>query len=183
MSIFVKKDDEIANITARMGLNMPNSADIIQRSDFPAGPAGDDAYCEACARRDLAMRQNPELLDLKRKYAIQLEAEREKERREAQQKAYEDARAAARLTAQESKDLSARALELANQDLRAGRIKPQEFDETRQKHFDRLESKQLDNKASGAVFNAWARQELNRNRYSSDPARQAAADNEASIMI
>ena len=67
MNRLIGKDEYLTSLENRMGLHAPASSDAIKRSDFPDGPAGDDAYCEACARRDLALEKDPRLVDLKRK--------------------------------------------------------------------------------------------------------------------
>ena len=162
------KDNELDNLTARMGLNMPNSRDVIKRSDFPAGPAGDDQYCEAAARRDLATETNPRLLELKRKYWVELEAQRQKELEEAEKKRYQEIRESVTLSAQERQDMDARALQAATADLREGRITPQKFNSCKAEHAKRLESAMLDEKATNQHFNEFIRAELNRNRISSN---------------
>ena len=162
----VRKDEHLTNIETRMGLHSPATTDVIKRSDFPDGPAGDDAYCEACARRDLSLEKDPRLVELKRKYGIKLEAEREAERREQEKKAYATARENARLSMTERNAVSEQALALANEDLKSGRITPQGFDDARQRHYKHLEEKALDSQAAGTFFNEWARDEIARNRVS-----------------
>ncbi len=158
------KDNEIENLTARMGLNMPNSRDVLRREDFDS----DDAYCEACARRDLAMETNPRLLELKRKYWVELEAQRQKELEEAEKKRYQEIRESVTLSTQERQDMDARALQAATADLREGRITPQKFNSCREEHAKRLESARLDEKATNQHFNEFIRGEMNRNRISSN---------------
>ena len=158
----VRKDEYLQNIENRMGLHMPNSADVIKREDYP----DDDSYITALARRDLEMEENPRLVELKRKHYIQLEKQRQAEAEEARQKARQEKRAAAKLTAREAAEVAEKALAAANDDLRRGLITAQEFDDTRKKHVDRLESKALDDKVNGEIFNEWARAEIQRNRVS-----------------
>lgn len=158
------KDNELDNLTARMGLNMPNSRDVLRREDFDS----DDSYCTACAERDLAMETNPRLLELKRKYWIELEAQRQKELEEAEKKRYQEIRENVRLSAQERQDMDARALQAATADLREGRITPQKFNSCREEHAKRLESAMLDEKATSQHFNEYIRAELNRNRISAN---------------
>lgn len=158
--MYNSKDNQLDNLEARMGLNMPNSRDVLRREDFDS----DDSYCTACAERDLAMETNPRLLELKRKYWIELEAQRQRELEEAEKKRYQEIRESVTLSAQERQDMDARALHAATADLREGRITPQKFNSCKAEHAKRLESAMLDEKATSQHFNEFLRAELSRNR-------------------
>ena len=160
---FNSKDNQIDNLTARMGLSGPkNSAEVFKREDFDS----DDAYCEACARRDLALEKDPRLGDLKRRYQIQLEAERQKKLEEEAAAHYAEIRENVRLSADEKQKIDDAATVRATEDLRAGRIEPQQFSATKAKHAEQMEKAQLDNKACGQSFNEFIRSEMARNRVS-----------------
>ena len=157
----VGKDEHLTSLENRMGLHMPNLKDVIKREDYP----DDDAYVDAISRKELEMEENPRLAELKRKHYVELARQREEEQREKEKQRQAAARAAAKLTEKEKKEVAAAALDAANDDLRSGRITLEQFDEVKEKHRERLENRRLDDKATGAVFNEWFKQELGRNRY------------------
>ena len=160
MQTFIGKDEYYNHIANRIGMQMPNVKDTIKREDFP----DDDSYVEALARRELETEENPRLAELKRKHDVELARQREEEQKAAEKRQYEEARAAAKLTEKEKQEVAAEALDAATADLNSGRITHEQFEETREKHREKIESARLDHKTTGAFFNKWFNQEVTRNR-------------------
>ena len=161
METYVGKDEYYNHIANRIGMQMPSVKDTIKREDFDS----DEAFVDAIARKELEMEENPRLVELKRKHYVELARQREEEQREKERKQREAARAAAKLTEKEKREVAAAALDAATADLRSGRITHEQFDEAKEKYREKIENNCLDRKATGTVFNEWFHQEVNRNRY------------------
>jgi hypothetical protein len=136
----------------RLGMAPSETLDALHRSDF----ASDDAYLDACARRELE-HSDPTYRATRSRLEAQYRERQEAAQRLESERAYQRIRTEIKLDDADTKRIDREAADLARRDLAAGKIPASALGETIAEYAAQLTERQKDRRAGSQLFNEMLR--------------------------
>lgn len=146
------RQDTAAKFAAKLGTDMPNIFDVVNRSNY----ATEDAYLDALTLEEMR-RNNPEYQAARRRLSVEYRERQEREQRAANDAAYKEIRSTVQLDHLDQREIDTQAAEMARRDLAAGRISASGLGKAIEDYAKKLTEKRKDTKASDQLFNAMLR--------------------------
>ena len=149
---FDTRNDVAEKMKRAMGADQKSALDMVRRGDFK----NDDEYLDAAAHYEIS-RQTPEFQKARRELAKELAERWEAEQREKQREEYSRLLKTVKLDYLDRKNIDAKAAELAQRDVHAGRIGASALGSKITEYAKVLEEKRIEEKAQAALVNAMIR--------------------------
>ena len=146
------RQDTAAKFAAKLGTDMPNIFDVVNRSNY----ATEDAYLDALTLEEMR-RNNPEYQAARRRLSVEYRERQEREQRAANDAAYKEIRSTVQLDHLDQREIDTQAAEMARRDLAAGRISASGLGKAIEDYAKKLTEKRKDTKASSQLLNAMLR--------------------------